>query len=215
MDPDYEALLWEESGDIAQLIDEIDDPDFDVASLCEGWRVRDVVSHMIVGHTTPMPSMLMSIAKYGFNVPKGSKEMSHEYGSAHTPDQIRTAWSGVADDHTMKGISQVIPKKEGFTDHLIHNQDMRRPLGRPREIAPERLSAALDALPTIGGFLKSKQRMKGLRWVATDIGWDSGQGPEVHGAAEALILAAAGRPVVLDELSGDGVDTLTTRMPGG
>ena len=215
MDPDYESLLWDESRDIAQFLDEIDDSDFGVASLCEGWRVSDVVGHMILGHTTPMPSMMLAIAKYGFNVPKGSKEMSHEYGSTHSPDQIRTAWTGVADDHTLNGISRVIPKKEGFTDHLIHNQDMRRPLGRPREIAPERLSAALDALPTIGGFLKSKQRMKGLKWVATDIDWSWGEGSEVQGAAEPLILAAAGRPAVLDELSGDGVATLKIRMPGG
>lgn len=185
MDPDYEALLWDESRDVAQFLDEIDDSDFDVASLCEGWRVSDVVGHMIIGHTTPMPSMMVAIAKYGFN------------------------------DHTLNGISRVIPKKEGFTDHLIHNQDMRRPLGGPREIAPERLSAALDALPTIGGFLKSKQRMKGLKWVVTDIDWSWKEGSEVQGAAELLILAAAGRPAVLDELSGDGVATLKTRMPGG
>lgn len=213
MDHDYTSLLWAESGSIAEFLKDIDDADFDVDSLCEGWRVRDVTSHMIVGHTTPMPSMMAAIARYGFNVPKGSKEMSRQYGSDHTADEIRASWSGVADEHTLKGISRVIPKQEGFTDHLIHHQDMRRPLGREREIPEERLSAALDALPSIGGFLKSKQRMKGLQWVATDIDWSWGEGPVVQGPAEALILAAGGRRVALDELTGDGIETLGQRMP--
>jgi hypothetical protein len=89
---------------------------------------------------------------------------------------------------------------------------MRRPLGRPRSISSDRLVAALDALPTIGGFLASKKRMKGLRWTAGDLDWSWGQGPEVSGDAEALMLAASGRPTSLGELSGDGVAELSTRL---
>ncbi len=169
---DYESLLWAESSDLASLLDELDDADFDHASLCDGWRVRDVMSHMLLGHTTPMLRMMGLLAKYRFNVPKASRIGSVEYGSAHSPDEIRAAWHGVVDGHVMNGIAKTISKKEGFVDHTIHHQDIRRPLGRSRSIPEDRLIAALDAMPTIGGFVKSKQRMDGLRWTATDVELD-------------------------------------------
>lgn len=209
---DYETLLWAESLDLGSLLDELDDADFDHASLCRGWRVRDVMSHMVLGHTTPMMRMMRLLAKYRFNVPKASLQGSVEYGSAHSPEEIRAAWRGVANGHVMKGISKAISKKEGFVDHMIHHQDIRRPLGRPRTIADDRLVAALDAMPSLGGFVKSKQRMDGLRWTATDVGWTFGSGPEVTGPAEALILLASGRPAPIDETTGDGVAILEGRL---
>ncbi|MFO7590726.1 MAG: maleylpyruvate isomerase family mycothiol-dependent enzyme [Acidimicrobiia bacterium] len=211
-DHEYERMLWDESSDIAAALGELQDAEFDAMSLCEGWRVRDVVSHMVVGHTAPMSKILVEVAKNGFSVPKGSFEISREYGSAHSAAEIRDAWSAVARDHTRKGITKVISEKEGMVDLLIHHQDIRRPLGRPRTIPAERLTAALDALPTIGGFLKSKQRMRGLSWRATDVDWTFGEGPEVSGPAEALILAASGRPAALPELSGDGQAELASRL---
>jgi uncharacterized protein (TIGR03083 family) len=209
---DYEGLLWAESGDLGSLLDELDDTEFDRASLCDGWRVRDVVSHMLLGHTTPMAPMVALVAKHGFNVPKASRAESTAFGSAHSPAAIRAGWRGMVDGRTMKGISKVIPKKEGFVDHLIHHQDIRRPLGRNRTIAPDRLVAALDAMPTIGGFVKSKGRMRGLAWRATDVDWSFGDGPEVSGPAEALILLSSGRRDPLDEVTGEGVSTLDERL---
>lgn len=211
-DHDYEGLLWAESSDLASLLDELDDGDFDHVSLCDGWRVRDVISHMVVGHTRPMLPMIGLIAKHGFNVPRASLKGSIDYGSSHSPAEIRAAWHDVVDGQKMNGIARTISKKEGFVDHLIHHQDIRRPLDRPRTISADRLTAALDAMPTIGGFLKSKQRMVGLRWTATDANWTCGEGPEVAGPAEALILLSSGRPAPIGEVSGDGVATLEKRL---
>ena len=209
---DWTALLWDESGVLADLFEQVDDAGFDHATLCAGWRTRDVAGHVLIGHTTPMPKMLALLTKYRFNVPKGSFELSKAYGSEHTPAELRTQWRAVAQQHTRKGITKMISSKEGFTDHLIHGQDIRRPLGLKRELPPEHAIAALDALPTIGGFLASKKRMAGLSWKATDLEWSWGSGPLVSGTAEALILAAAGRTVVLPELTGDGVAELTKRI---
>jgi uncharacterized protein (TIGR03083 family) len=209
---EYRQLMWDESADLSATLRELDDREFDTPSVCTGWRVRDVVSHMLLGHTTAAPAMLGKIARYRGNVPKASFELSREYGSAHTPGEIRDAWAAVVRDHTRKGIAKVIPDKEAFVDHLIHHQDIRRPLQRARTIPADRLVAALDAMPTIGGFVGAKKRMAGLRWVATDVDWTWGEGPEVRGPAEALILVASGRPAPLDELTGDGVAELRSRL---
>lgn len=211
---DYEGLLWAESSDLASLLDELDDADFEHSSLCDGWRTRDVVSHMVVGHTTPLLSMMALLAKHGFNVPKASRNGSVNFGTGHSPAEIRAAWRRVVDGRVRRGLAKVVSTKEGFVDHLIHHQDIRRPLGRPRSIPTDRLVAALDAMPTIGGFVKSKQRMAGLRWRATDVDWIFGDGPEVVGLAEALILLASGRPAPIDEVSGAGLATLEQRLAG-
>lgn len=209
---DYDALLWSETADLVALMDELDDAEFDHASLCDGWRVRDVISHLVLGHVTPMPKMVGLIARSGFNVPQASRKGSARYGSAHTPTELRDEWHEVVDGRVRRGISKVISTKEMFVDHLIHHQDIRRPLDRPRTIPAERLTAALDTLPTIGGFLKSKQRMRGITWTADDVEWAFGSGPPVTGPAEALIMLASGRPAALDETLGDGLSVIRRRL---
>jgi uncharacterized protein (TIGR03083 family) len=211
-DHDFDDLLWAESADLASLLDELDDAEFDRGSLCDGWRVRDVVSHMVLGHITPMPTMVGLIARSGFNIPRASRLGSVRYGSTHTASELRDEWHEVADRRVRKGISRRTSTKELFVDHLIHHQDIRRPLDRRRSIPAERLTAALDAMPTIGGFVKSKQRMRGLTWTADDVEWTFGSGREVTGPAEALILLASGRRAPIDEVSGDGASTLDERL---
>ena len=54
--------------------------------------------------------------------------------------------------------------------------------------------------------------MAGLRLHATDLDLVAGDGPEVAGSAEDLILAVSGRPAGLDGLEGEGVATLMARV---
>ncbi len=62
-----------------------------------------------------------------------------------------------------------------------------------------------------GSVLGNKDRIAGLRLVATDTDWSHGEGPEVRGPAEALLMATCGRRVALDDLQGPGLDTLRSR----
>jgi uncharacterized protein (TIGR03083 family) len=209
---DYDQLRLQEMAAISELLHELDQEQWDHPSLCDGWRVRDVISHMCVGYTTPMPAMLAKVARRGFNVPKASLEESIAFGTEHSPAEILAVFDSIHRDNVRKGISRVIKPAEGLVDHLIHHQDIRRPLGRPRAMPEDRLVAALGVIPGLAGFVGAKKRVAGLRLVATDVGWTNGDGPEVAGTGEAILLAASGRPVVLDELSGEGLGTLRTRV---
>jgi uncharacterized protein (TIGR03083 family) len=210
--PDYDHLRYEELASISELAHGLSDEQWDHDSLCSGWRVRDVISHMTLGYTTPMLSMIAMLAKYRFNVPKGSAAGSAAYGSAHTRAEILAVFDTIPNDHVHKGISRVIKPQESLLDHIVHHQDIRRPLGLPRQVPEERLLAALGVAPATGGFVGAKKRSAGLRLVATDVDWSHGDGPEVSGTGEAILLALTGRPIVLDELSGDGVATLRGRI---
>lgn len=209
---EYDRMREAEMDAIAELLHQLDDAQWDAASLCEGWRVRDVISHMCVGYTTPMLPLLAKVARRGFSVPKVSYAESIAYGSAHTPAELVTVWDDIRANHIRKGIAKVIKPNEALVDHMIHHQDIRRPLGLPRAMPTDRLVAALDVVPTLGPFVSSKKRVAGLCLVATDVDWSHGDGPEVRGAGEAILLAASGRPATLDELDGDGVEILRGRI---
>ena len=209
--PDYLTLLHEESRDLADLLDTLTEEQWDAPSLCEGWRVRDVVSHMASGHTESLGTIVVGVARERFNIARASRLGAIEYADSHSTAEIAAAFRR-GTSGKMTGIARVIPKSEGFVDHLIHHQDIRRPLGLPREIPRERLVAALDRLPKIGSVLGAKSRAAGLRFVATDIAHAVGEGPVVEGAAEAIVMALGGRQVALDELSGEGLPTLVGRV---
>jgi uncharacterized protein (TIGR03083 family) len=209
---DYDQLRDQELVAIAEFLRELSDDQWDHDTLCAGWRVRDVVSHMVLGYTTPMPAMVGKVARHGFKVPQASAVESVAYGSSHSPAAIVEVFETIPAQHVRKGISKLIPARESLVDHVVHHQDIRRPLGMARTIPEDRLLAALDAAPGISGFVGAKKRAAGLRLSATDVDWTHGDGPDVRGSGEAILLALTGRPVVLAELDGEGVQVLAGRV---
>lgn len=205
MSHEWNTLIWTQSEALADLLDQLEDSDFDRPSLCEGWAVRDVIGHMLVGHTTPMLQMVGLVVAYRGNIDRGSLEKSKELAARLSPAEIRRQWRAVATGRVRKGISRVIPQKEGFLDHFVHEQDIRRPLGLPAPNDASLLRAALDAAVSVRSpvFAPAK-RVKGLSLEATDIDWSHGEGPVVRGPAEALVMAAAGRSVAVAQLDGAG-----------
>jgi len=213
--PDYDRLRYDELASISEFVHGLSEEQWDHDTLCASWRVRDVVSHMVLGYTTPMLSLIAMLAKYRLNVPKGFTKAAVAYGTAHTPAQIMAVFDTIPNENVRNGISRFIKPQESLVDHIVHQQDMRRPLGLPRQLPEERLLAALGvvtAYPGVGGAIAAKKRAGGLRLVATDVDWSHGKGSDVRGTGEAILLALTARPVVLDELTGDGVATLRDRI---
>ena len=66
----------------------------------------------------------------------------------------------------------------------------------------------LDAMKGVQPVLGNKKRIAGLKLVATDMDWSCGEGLEVRGTGEALLMAMNGRTAALDDLSGEGLATL-------
>lgn len=213
MEHDYEALLWEQTAQLADLAKGLDEADWGHRSLCDGWRVRDVYGHMCVGHTYPMPKLLAKVAANGFDVDKGSAKESVAWADDHSTAEIVATIDRIATDHVRKGIARLIPTSDAFVDHLIHEFDIRRPLGKPRQVPTERLTAGLDAMITKqGGGTKPKKRMAGFTFTATDADWSTGDGPEVRGTAEALLLSLANRDAAIAELGGEGAAAFAARV---
>jgi uncharacterized protein (TIGR03083 family) len=102
-----------------------------------------------------------------------------------------------------QGLTAGFGGRIALTDGMIHQQDIRRPLGIPRAIDPDRLRVAMD-FATYAPRILGALRARGVRLVATDLDWSHGRGPEVRGTGEALLMAMAGRRAALDDLDGPG-----------
>ncbi|MBS4727124.1 maleylpyruvate isomerase family mycothiol-dependent enzyme [Mycobacterium sp. SM1] len=123
-------------------------------------------------------------------------------GAADRADASRYPTAGLA-----SGFGGMI----ALVDGMIHQQDIRRPVGLPRTIPQQRLRVVLDYALTAPA-VRGAKRARGIRLVATDLDWTHGNGPEVSGPGEALLMAMAARPDDLNQLFGPGKTPLAQRI---
>jgi uncharacterized protein (TIGR03083 family) len=200
---DHRRLHDEENADFSTYLHSLDDADWERPSLCEGWRVRDVVGHILYGNEMHLSTLPFRLAKYGFSSDRSGQAYSIARAEGCTPAELVQAFDG---RDPWAGTCRVFPPKLTLLDRLVHHQDIRRALGQPRSIPEERVVAVLDATPTLGSVFRAKRRTKGLRFDATDVVWTWGDGPTVIGPGEALLMTMLGRAQPLPELSGEGLE---------
>ena len=200
-------LAEAERNELATLLEGLSPEQWTEPSLCAGWTVRDVVAHMLSFEERGPAGLAWCFARGLLSFDRTNAVAMADYAS-HSPDHLLAL---LERSRRPRGLTAMMGGKIALTDGMIHQQDIRRPLLKPRSIPADRLRAALDvakSAPTLG----SSARCKGLRLVATDADWAAGQGDEVSGPGEALLMAMAGRGQPLDELTGPGVGTLTDRI---
>lgn len=206
---DTMSLARDERTDLAEFLATLTPEQWNAPTLCDGWRVRDVVAHVYSYEDLRLGRTAARMIKAGFNGERANAVGVAEY-AYKTPDElVVTARAHIQP----KGLTSMMGGRIALTDGCIHQQDIRRPLGLPREIPPERLIAVLDTAKT-APTISAKARIRDLTLRATDLDWTTGSGPLVEGPAEALLMAIAGRRGVVAELSGPGVGTLAERIGG-
>ena len=128
---DYERMTAEEYADLRELLHGLSAEQWDAPSLCAGWKVRHVVGHICLGSQISPLSMPVRIVPFGFNVAKASSVLSYRYGDEHTPAQLLETFDWLSTVPGKPGLAKIVPPGEFFVDKLIHDQDIRRPLGIP------------------------------------------------------------------------------------
>lgn len=198
---DHRRLHDDENAELSAYLHTLAPEAWEEPSLCEGWRVRDVVGHILYGNEQRLSTLPLRLARYGFSSDRSGKAYSIARATGCSPADLlrsfdeRDPWAGTC---------RVFPPRLTLLDRLVHHQDIRRALGHPRAIPEERLLTVLDATPTLGTVFGAKARTKGLRFAATDLDWTWGDGPEVRGPGEAILMAMLGRDDALADLEGEG-----------
>ena len=204
---DRKQLAADERRDLADLLEDLTPEQWLQPSLCDGWTVRDVVAHLISYEELGYIGAAGTLLRAGFRPGRMNEIRRHVYRD-HSPEQLVEILRSHLQPH---GFTAAFGGSVGLTDCLIHHQDIRRPLGLPREVPPDRLVEALD-FSLRAPVLPSKRNAAGVRVLASDVDWQHGRGPEIRGPGEALLMALAGRADALGELDGPGVVALTARV---
>jgi uncharacterized protein (TIGR03083 family) len=208
MAADLVLLAEGERRDLADFLGTLSDEQWAAPSLCAGWSVRQVAAHVISYDDLSYPRLVARMVRGGFRLSGSNPVGIREYDDLSTAEVL----AEVRAHARPRGFTTVpFGGAIALTDCVIHHQDVRRALGVPREVPAERLLAALPfALRALA--LPSRKHVRGLRLVATDPDWTHGDGPEVTGPAEAVLMAIAGRPAALADLAGPGLAVLRERM---
>ncbi len=203
---DATGLARAERADLAALLATLTPAQWDTSSLCTRWRVRDVVAHLFSYEDLGVAGLIGRFLRGGLRPDRVNAIGVAAYAHHSTDDLL-----ALVNDHLQpRGLTAGFGGRIALVDGLIHHQDIRRPLGLPRDIPADRMLHALPfacTAPTIG----AAKRIRGLTLTATDLDWTTGHGPAVEGPAEALLMTIAGRRGTVHELSGPGQATLATR----
>ena len=207
---DYRRLHDDENADFAAYLATLAPEQWEMPSLCEGWRVRDVVGHILYGNELNLLTLPFTLARHGFSSDRSGKVNSIARAEGRSPESLQHDF---ATRNPWAGTPRVFGARLTLLDRLVHHQDIRRALGHRRAIPAERLLPLVELAPRLGSVFGGKRRSKGLRLEATDMAWSHGPegGPAVRGAGEAVLMAVLGRRQATGELEGDGVELLAGR----
>lgn len=195
---------------LLEWLGSLDPQDWDRQSLCHGWRVRDVLAHLITPFVVSPPHMALRVLRAG-GVSQAMHAVAIELGQRDPHELMETLRTNAFSIFRPPGL----PASAALTDVVAHAVDIRWALTADRADPgdPRRLAEVLTFIVSrraVVGFVP-RTRLRGLRFVTTDIGWEHGSGQRVEGPALAVIMAALGRTQALPLLHGDGVPVLLGR----
>jgi uncharacterized protein (TIGR03083 family) len=183
---------------LADLLDTASAAQWDTASLCAGWRVREVVAHMTMAARYSNEQFMAELQRCGFDFTRLSNEVAARDARLPTDELIENLRSEVMQHWAPPGGGY-----RGALNHVvIHGLDVTVPLNLPRLSSDETIRVILDDLTKRDGSVHFGIDIAGRHLRATDLDWSFGQGPMLCGAAADLALVICGRSVPPGRLDG-------------
>jgi len=189
-----------EQEEFGALCRSLNDEQWANLSLCDGWTVRQTVVH-VAWHIHRTTAETLRFLLYGTT--QGPARQIARDETQSTAQLID--WLASPGNCAIVNLGEL----------MIHQQDVRRPLGHSRQIPADRIQPILNFSLGRGSAALvpgSRKRAVDLRFVATDMDWSAGDGPLVRGTGEALLMAINGRRSAFQDLEGPGVPTLASRQ---
>lgn len=197
-----DTRMWQtidsERAATADLLAGLTDAEWTHPSLCEGWTVREVAAHL-----TLAPRLKTGDALRAFVRARGS--FNRMVDQTSRAEARRPTGEIVAELRGIVGSRKLAPSqtlKNALMDVMVHSQDIALPLGLERHMPVEAAVVAADDLWRIGFPFHARRRLAGHRLAATDTDWSVGEGAEISGPIEALVMLLAGRTATIPRLTG-------------
>src|ERR1700722_11670423 len=173
---------------LADLFDDLSADEWQAASLCDRWRVRDVAAHLTLAQLGAFPATAALLRARGHLA-----RMTHDT-AVRQARRPAGEYAGLL--RAMAGSRRKAPgitDLEPLIDVLVHGQDSAPP--RPPRPAATRAWS-------MGRPFHAERKLSRLRLAATDHPWQAGQGLLVEGPIAAILLLITGRPAAPPQPSG-------------
>ena len=201
---------WEyihaERAEMAETLAGLTPEQWESPSWCEGWTVQQTAGHILAAAEQTPPRFYKELiaARFRFNVftDEGAKRL----GALPADELVRRL--RVRTTTTNHPPAPVIAM---LGEIIVHGEDIRRPVSLEHQSPTPALIAVADSWKGSNLLIGAKRRIAGLRLRATDTEWAHGDGPEVAGPLQSLLLAMTGRKAAYTDLTGDGLAQLGAR----
>jgi uncharacterized protein (TIGR03083 family) len=183
---------------LADQLEALSDARWDTPSLCEGWRVREVIAHLTMAARYSGDEFMAKLQDCQFDFTRLSNQIAREDARLPVTELVDNLRSEVMQHWTPPGGGY-----HGALNHVvIHGLDATVPLGFTRRVPDETIRAVLEDLTHGGGHARFGIDIEGRRLVATDMDWAFGSGTELLGSGEDLALVMCGRTVPAGRVAG-------------
>ena len=161
---------------LADLVDGLDTAQLQTRSLCEAWTVKQVVGHLVAVVTTPGTALGKALLRSGLRLHRANARLA-----VHTARRPARELAALLRAHAETPMRPPIVGYRGaLTDLQVHSQDIRRPLGLPDGLDPDRVRVSLAFLTGRWaiGFTPAR-RVASTIGSVTSAGRDASQRPMI------------------------------------
>ena len=175
--------------ELAEVLAGLPASSWDAASLCAGWRVREVVAHVTMPFRYSTGRFLVELARSGMRFHRMSNRCAHRDADLPVADLVAAVRDNATNPWRPPGGGY-----EGALVHdVIHGLDITVALGIDRPMPTERMRIVLNGVTKPGALKHFGVDLAGVELRADDLDWSFGAGRTVSGPARELALVLCGR----------------------
>ncbi|GII00392.1 maleylpyruvate isomerase family mycothiol-dependent enzyme [Planobispora takensis] len=191
----------------ADLLAALRPEQWDAPTLCDGWRVREVVAHTTMPFRTSLRRTLAELVRARGDINRMADRCARRDAAELSPAElVASLRDNAAHPWTPPGGGA-----HGALSHdVIHGLDITVGLGLDRRVPTGRIAMVLSGMrPKNISFFGAD--LTGVTLEATDLDWSHGTGAPVRGPAQDLLLVLCGRRLPPGRLSGEAAARFARR----
>ena len=196
---DIKELIAAQRADLATMLGSLPEEAWDSPTLCERWRVREVVAHMTMPFRYGMEEFMAELGKSDGDFTAMSDRVAARDAAALSAAELtetiranlRHPWEPPGGGLTA-----------ALSHDMIHGLDISVPLGLGFTVPEERLRVILPASPDEMSVKFFGVDLDGIELRATDMDWTLGSGIPLAGPGQDLLLVICGRKLPPGHLDG-------------
>jgi uncharacterized protein (TIGR03083 family) len=174
---DVRDMIAAQRGELAEMLAGLPAARWDEPTLCEGWRVREVVAHITMPFRYSGRRFMLELAKSRGKFNEMADRCARRDAAALPADELAESLrSKVNHPWQPPGGGHI----GALTHDVIHGLDITEALGLGLSVPAGRLAVVLPNLVTPKGLNFFGVDLAGLELRATDTGWTFGSGTAGH-----------------------------------